>query len=81
MIGGWALAHVTPQALMFASGSACVLAGVAGYTATARGLHGLTARQSVRRELVRSLVVFTRLREHAVHAQRGVVPTDHADVD
>lgn len=36
MAGGWALAHTTPQAVMLASGAACVAAGVSGYAATAR---------------------------------------------
>lgn len=36
MAGGWALAHTTPQIVMLASGAACVVAGIAGYAATAR---------------------------------------------
>lgn len=31
MLGGWALAHTNPQAVIFASGAACVAAGLVGY--------------------------------------------------
>ena len=36
MAGGWALARTTPQAVMLASGAACIVAGLAGYAGTAR---------------------------------------------
>jgi predicted MFS family arabinose efflux permease len=38
MLGGVALAHTTPQAVILASGAGCIVAGVAGFL-TLRGLH------------------------------------------
>ena len=34
MIGGWAMGFTTPQTVLFASGAACVISGLAGYAAT-----------------------------------------------
>lgn len=45
MAGGWALAHTTPQAVMFASGAACVVAGLAGLAGTARARAAVTPRE------------------------------------
>jgi predicted MFS family arabinose efflux permease len=42
MLGGWAMGHTTPQTVMFASGAACVISGLAGY-AGARRSGGLPA--------------------------------------
>lgn len=42
MAGGWALARTTPQAVMFASGAACIVAGIAGYVGTSRA-HAVNA--------------------------------------
>lgn len=42
MAGGWALAHTTPQAVMLASGAACIVAGLAGFAGTARARAAVT---------------------------------------
>lgn len=44
MAGGWALSRTTPQAVMLASGAACVVAGILGFagTARARAVSGVT---------------------------------------
>ena len=49
MIGGWALIHTTAQAVMFASGAACVVAGLAGFAATERARNRAIVPESLQR--------------------------------